>query len=192
MTAGADWRSATRSRTWKCAHRWPGDAPGRRALGARRPRRLIELRRSRSMSTSGPDPASVCCSCVDSTTQGRMSGYSFDIDPASTRAAVTWYASGAPTASCGTRIARVAPPTPAPPRCSARSAVRVAVDDDQLVASVNGDDVLTVENLPQASIDRGRDAAPPAIVSAYRHGRRPTSSSKNCASPTTDTARRGR
>ena len=35
--------------------------------------------------------------------------------------------------------------------------VRLTVDDDTLVASVNGETVLTVESLKQASIDRGRE-----------------------------------
>ena len=38
-------------------------------------------------------------------------------------------------------------------------AVRVTVDDERLVASVNGTPVLTVENLKEASAERGRDGA---------------------------------
>ena len=38
-------------------------------------------------------------------------------------------------------------------------AVRLTVDDDRLVASVNGEIVLTVDSLQQASVDRGRDGA---------------------------------
>jgi hypothetical protein len=38
-------------------------------------------------------------------------------------------------------------------------AVRLTVDDERLVASVNGEVVLEVESLKQASADRGREGA---------------------------------
>ena len=36
-------------------------------------------------------------------------------------------------------------------------AVRLTVDDDNLVASVNGETVLTVDGLKLASVERGRE-----------------------------------
>ena len=59
----------------------PGHATRRRALGPRRRRPRHRTARSRSTSTSAPAPASASCSAPASTTEGRMSGYSFDIDP---------------------------------------------------------------------------------------------------------------
>ena len=103
---------------------------------------------------SGPGLGVLFRASIDD--EGRMSGYSFDIDPI--------YDGGGylvrqwqPTVSCGTRSPASAPPTR--PRCTGRSRVRLVVTGDHLSALVNGVEVLTVENLKQASVDRGRDAA---------------------------------
>ena len=88
--------------------------------------------------------------------EGRMSGYSFDIDPV--------YEGGGYLVrewrndrELWDPIAHVTASDPT--AMHGLIAVRLTVDDDSLVASVNGEDVLTVASLQQASVDRGRDGA---------------------------------
>ena len=94
--------------------------------------------------------------CADVDDQGRMSGYSFDVDPV--------YEGGGYLVRewCADReqwnpIAHVSAAGAA--GMNGLLEVRVTLDDGRLVASVNGETVLTVENLLQASIDRGRAGA---------------------------------
>jgi len=103
---------------------------------------------------SGPGVGILFCASID--TEGRMSGYSFDIDPIYDGGGylvrqwqndrelwnpIARVSAGDPTTMCG------------------GLAVRLVVDNDCLVASVNGAQVLTVASLKQASADRGRDPA---------------------------------
>jgi len=88
--------------------------------------------------------------------QGRMSGYSFDIDPIYDGGGYLvrqWHADR----ELWNPIARVASADPTAMRGALT--VRLVVTGDELVAMVNGTEVLTVENLKQASVDRGREAA---------------------------------
>jgi hypothetical protein len=87
---------------------------------------------------------------------GRMSGYSFDIDPVYEGGSYLvreWRADR----ELWNPIAHV--PAPDPEAMHGLLAVRLTVDDERLVASVNGVDVLTVESLKEASAERGRDGA---------------------------------
>jgi transcriptional regulator with XRE-family HTH domain len=89
-------------------------------------------------------------------TDGRMSGYSFDIDPVYEGGSYLvreWRADR----ELWNPIAHV--PASDPEAMHGLLAVRVTVDDERLVASVNGTDVLTVDNLKEASAERGRDGA---------------------------------
>jgi transcriptional regulator with XRE-family HTH domain len=88
--------------------------------------------------------------------EGRMSGYSFDIDPV--------YEGGGylvrewkTDRELWNPIAHVRAGNPQ--ELHGLVAVRLVVDNDRLVASVNGDEVLTVDSLKQASADRGREGA---------------------------------
>ena|SRR5436190_8798919 len=88
--------------------------------------------------------------------EGRMSGYSFDIDPVYEGGGYLvreWKADR----ELWNPIAHVAATNPQ--ELHGLVAVRLTVDDDRLVASVNGDHVLTVDSLKQASTDRGREGA---------------------------------
>ena len=86
--------------------------------------------------------------------EGRMSGYSFDVDPVYEGGGYLvreWRADR----ELWNPIAHVsAPDTGA---MHGIMAVRLTVDDDNLVASVNGETVLTVDSLKQASVERGRE-----------------------------------
>jgi len=87
---------------------------------------------------------------------GRMSGYSFDVDPVYDGGAYLvreWRADR----ELWNPIEHVTAPDAE--AMHGLLAVRVTVDDDRLVASVNGEVVLTVESLKQASVDRGREGA---------------------------------
>jgi transcriptional regulator with XRE-family HTH domain len=87
---------------------------------------------------------------------GRMSGYSFDVDPVYEGGGYLvreWRADR----ELWNPIAHV--PATDPEAMHGLLAVRVTVDDDRLVASVNGETVLTVDSLKQASADRGREGA---------------------------------
>jgi hypothetical protein len=87
---------------------------------------------------------------------GRMSGYSFDIDPVYEGGGYLvreWKADR----ELWNPIAHAVAANPH--ELHGLVAVRLTVDDDRLVASVNGDEVLTVESLKQASADRGREGA---------------------------------
>ncbi len=89
-------------------------------------------------------------------TDGRMSGYSFDIDPVYEGGGYLvreWRADR----ELWNPIAHVGATDPE--AMHGLLAVRVTVDDDRLVASVNGTTVLTVESLKEASAERGRDGA---------------------------------
>jgi transcriptional regulator with XRE-family HTH domain len=88
--------------------------------------------------------------------EGRMSGYSFDIDPIYDGGGYLvrqWQADR----ELWNPIARVASADPT--SMYGTLTVRLVATGDQLVAVVNGVEVLTVENLKQASADRGREAA---------------------------------
>jgi hypothetical protein len=87
---------------------------------------------------------------------GRMSGYSFDVDPVYEGGSFLvreWRADR----ELWNPIARA--PIADPEAMHGLLAVRLTVDDERLVASVNGDVVLEVESLKQASADRGREGA---------------------------------
>jgi transcriptional regulator with XRE-family HTH domain len=92
---------------------------------------------------------------------GRMSGYSFDVDPVYDGGGYLvrqWEANR----ELWNPIAHVAAADPT--TMHGRLTVRLVVTNERLVASVNGVDVLSVENLKQASADRGREAAGGARV----------------------------
>ena len=55
-------------------------------------------------------------------------------------------------------------PSDDPATMHGRLTLRLVVTNERLVASVNGVEVLSVENLKQASADRGREAAAGARV----------------------------
>jgi transcriptional regulator with XRE-family HTH domain len=102
---------------------------------------------------SGPGFGVLFRSAVDE--DGRMSGYSFDLDPL--------YEGGGYLVRQwqGDRelwnpIAKVAAPDPS--TMYGRLTVRLVIDGDRLVASVNGTQVMRVEDLGDASRERGRDA----------------------------------
>ena len=87
-------------------------------------------------------------------TDGRMSGYSFDIDPVYEGGGYLvreWRADR----ELWNPIAHVSATDPE--AMHGLLAVRVTVDDDRLVASVNGTTVLTVESLKEASAEPWRD-----------------------------------
>ncbi|MEX1007114.1 MAG: helix-turn-helix domain-containing protein [Acidimicrobiia bacterium] len=87
---------------------------------------------------------------------GRMSGYSFDVDPVYEGGSYLvreWRADR----ELWNPIARV--PASDPEAMHGLLAVRLTVDDERLVASVNGETVLEVDSLKQASVDRGREGA---------------------------------
>jgi len=103
---------------------------------------------------SGPGLGVLFRASIDE--QGRMSGYSFDIDPIYDGGGYLvrqWLADR----ELWNPIARVGAPEPTTMYGSLT--VRLVVTGDHLVALVNGLEVLTVENLKQASADRGREAA---------------------------------
>ncbi len=88
--------------------------------------------------------------------EGRMSGYSFDIDPIYDGGGYLvrqWQADR----ELWNPIARVGAADPT--SMYGPLTVRLVVTGDHLAALVNGVQVLTVENLKQASADRGREAA---------------------------------
>jgi transcriptional regulator with XRE-family HTH domain len=88
--------------------------------------------------------------------EGRMSGYSFDIDPIYDGGGYLvrqWQADR----ELWNPIARVSGDSPAV--MYGTLLVRIEVVGEHLSAQVNGVEVLTVENLKQASADRGRDPA---------------------------------
>ena len=85
-----------------------------------------------------------------------MSGYSFDIDPVYEGGGYLvreWKADR----ELWNPIAHVTAANPQ--ELHGLVAVRLTVDDDRLVAAVNGEHVLTVDSLKQASADRGREGA---------------------------------
>jgi len=87
---------------------------------------------------------------------GRMSGYSFDVDPIYDGGGYLvrqWLADR----ELWNPIARVV--SADPQAMHGALTVRLVVHGEQLVASVNGTEVLTVEHLADASRERGRDAA---------------------------------
>ena len=87
---------------------------------------------------------------------GRMSGYSFDIDPIYDGGGYLvrqWQSDR----ELWNPIARVGAADPT--SMYGPLTVRLVVTGDHLAALVNGVEVLTVENLKQASADRGREAA---------------------------------
>jgi hypothetical protein len=87
---------------------------------------------------------------------GRMSGYSFDIDPIYDGGGYLvrqWQSDR----ELWNPIARVGATDPT--SMYGPLTVRLVVTGDHLAALVNGVEVLTVENLKQASADRGREAA---------------------------------
>lgn len=88
--------------------------------------------------------------------EGRMSGYSFDIDPIYDGGGYLvrqWQADR----ELWNPIARVAGDDPT--AMYGALLVRIEIVGEHLSARVNGVEVLTVENLKQASADRGRDGA---------------------------------
>ena len=94
--------------------------------------------------------------CADLDDQGQMSGYSFDVDPVYEGGGYLvreWRANR----ELWNPIGHVAAPHLA--GMSGLLEVRLTVDEDRLVAAVNGEVVLTIDSLQQASIDRGRDGA---------------------------------
>ncbi|HEX4528631.1 MAG TPA: family 16 glycoside hydrolase, partial [Acidimicrobiia bacterium] len=93
---------------------------------------------------------------ADTDDAGRMSGYSFDIDPIYDGGGYLvrqWQSDR----ELWNPIARVGAADPT--SMYGPLTVRLEVTGDQLAALVNGVEVLTVENLKQASADRGREAA---------------------------------
>ncbi len=103
---------------------------------------------------SGPGLGVLFRASIDD--EGRMSGYSFDIDPIYDGGGYLvrqWHADRElwnPIARIGAADAT---------SMYGSLTVRLVVTDDHLSAIVNGVEVLTVENLKQASVDRGREAA---------------------------------
>ncbi len=88
--------------------------------------------------------------------EGRMSGYSFDIDPIYDGGGYLvrqWQSDR----ELWNPIARVDGDDPA--SMYGTLLVRIEVVGEHLAVQVNGAEVLTVENLKQASADRGRDGA---------------------------------
>ena len=88
--------------------------------------------------------------------EGRMSGYSFDIDPIYDGGGYLvrqWQSDR----ELWNPIARVDGDDPA--KMYGTLLVRIEVVGEHLAVQVNGAEVLTVENLKQASADRGRDGA---------------------------------
>jgi hypothetical protein len=103
---------------------------------------------------SGPGLGVLFRASIDD--DGRMSGYSFDIDPIYDGGGYLvrqWQADR----ELWNPIARVNGDDPA--AMYGTLLVRIEVLGEHLSAQVNGVEVLTVENLKQASADRGRDAA---------------------------------
>jgi hypothetical protein len=103
---------------------------------------------------SGPGLGVLFRASVDD--EGRMSGYSFDIDPIYDGGGYLvrqWQADR----ELWNPIARVSGDDPS--AMYGTLLVRLVVEGEHLSASVNGVEVLSVENLKQASADRGRDAA---------------------------------
>jgi hypothetical protein len=103
---------------------------------------------------SGPGLGVLFRASVDEA--GRMSGYSFDIDPIYDGGGYLvrqWLADR----ELWNPIARVSSGDPSSMYGSLT--VRLVLVDDHLTALVNGVEVLTVESLKQASVDRGREAA---------------------------------
>jgi transcriptional regulator with XRE-family HTH domain len=103
---------------------------------------------------SGPGLGVLFRASVDE--EGRMSGYSFDIDPIYDGGGYLvrqWQADR----ELWNPIARVDGDDPS--SMYGTLLVRIEVVGDRLRAEVNGVEVLSVENLKQASADRGRDAA---------------------------------
>jgi transcriptional regulator with XRE-family HTH domain len=93
---------------------------------------------------------------ADTDDAGRMSGYSFDIDPIYDGGGYLvrqWQSDR----ELWNPIARVGAADPT--SMYGPLTVRLEVTGDHLAALVNGVEVLTVENLKQASADRGREAA---------------------------------
>ncbi len=88
--------------------------------------------------------------------EGRMSGYSFDIDPIYDGGGYLvrqWQSDR----ELWNPIAHVDGDDPA--KMYGTLLVRIEVVGEHLAVQVNGAEVLTVENLKQASADRGRDGA---------------------------------
>jgi hypothetical protein len=103
---------------------------------------------------SGPGLGVLFRASIDD--EGRMSGYSFDIDPIYDGGGYLvrqWQADR----ELWNPIARVGGDDPT--SMYGTLLVRIEVVGEQLSAQVNGVEVLTVENLKQASADRGRDGA---------------------------------
>jgi transcriptional regulator with XRE-family HTH domain len=103
---------------------------------------------------SGPGLGVLFRAGVDA--EGRMSGYSFDIDPIYDGGGYLvrqWQADR----ELWNPIARVSAADP--DSMYGALTVRLVLQGDHLVALVNGVEVLTVESLKQASADRGREAA---------------------------------
>jgi transcriptional regulator with XRE-family HTH domain len=103
---------------------------------------------------SGPGLGVLFRASVDD--EGRMSGYSFDIDPIYDGGGFLvrqWHADR----ELWNPIARVASGDPT--EMHGPLTVRLVVTGEELSAVVNGIEVLTVDNLKQASTDRGREAA---------------------------------
>jgi transcriptional regulator with XRE-family HTH domain len=103
---------------------------------------------------SGPGLGVLFRASVDEA--GRMSGYSFDVDPIYDGGGYLvrqWQSDR----ELWNPIARAGTGDPA--SMYGPLTVRLVVVDDRLVALVNGAEVLDVENLKQASTDRGREAA---------------------------------
>jgi hypothetical protein len=103
---------------------------------------------------SGPGFGVLFRASVDD--EGRMSGYSFDIDPIYDGGGYLvrqWQADR----ELWNPIARVGAADPA--GMYGNLTVRLVLVDDGLIALVNGAQVLRVDNLKEASAERGRDAA---------------------------------
>jgi len=103
---------------------------------------------------SGPGLGVLFRASVDEA--GRMSGYSFDIDPIYDGGGYLvrqWQADR----ELWNPIARVGAVDPS--SMYGMLTVRLVVVDDRLVALVNGVEVLQVDNLKQTSTDQGREAA---------------------------------
>ena len=103
---------------------------------------------------SGPGLGVLFRADVDA--EGRMSGYSFDIDPIYDGGGYLvrqWQADR----ELWNPIARVGAGDIT--SMYGKLTIRLVLHDDHLVALVNGTEVLRVESLKQASIDRGREAA---------------------------------
>jgi hypothetical protein len=103
---------------------------------------------------SGPGLGVLFRASVDA--EGRMSGYSFDIDPIYDGGGYLvrqWQADR----EMWNPIARVSSIDPG--SMYGTLTVRIVLEGDRMTAAVNGADVLTVESLAQASVERGRDAA---------------------------------